>query len=399
MAAAPRRRTSARDRPSRVDFVATKGTRLPRAYSTPARVHAGAAAHHPPSRPDPLDLDALRTAALRRRAMYGSIRRRGGGPVKVAGAAFHWLDAQAAAVRPMRTWNLYIARHGPLMAAGGAYNMFFSITALMVVGFSILGLVLSGNPQWQEAVVATVAHAVPGLIDTGNGGLANPAQLFSASSFGWALAISTVTMVFTSLGWIHSVRQGMRGIFGLGPEQINPMLGLARDLGLLVLAGVALLLTTGLGVLTGAALNLAIGRLQLDPALAAPLARVVGLGVMLMLDMLVAIGLFRLASGISMSRRALLQAALLAGLGATVLRYFSSLLLGSAGNNPLLAPFAVVLGLFVWFNLLSQTSLVAAAWGAVVDADARARAAAAEGRDGLSLRRRAVLLKPTRTHG
>ena len=49
-------------------------------------------------------------------------------------------------------------------------------------------------------------------------------------------------MLFTSLGWIHGVRQGMRGIFGLGPERINPVLGVARDLGLLVLLGVALLL-------------------------------------------------------------------------------------------------------------------------------------------------------------
>jgi membrane protein len=158
---------------------------------------------------------------------------------------------------------------------------------------------------------------------------------------------------------------------------------------------VALLLTTVLGLVTGAALDLVIGWLRLGDVLAAPLTRAAGLAVMLVLDMLVAIGLFRVASGISMPRRALLQSAVLAGLGATVLRYFSSLLLGSVGRNPLLAPFAVVLGLFVWFYLLSQIYMAAAAWGAVAEADARAHPAAAEGRDGPGLRRRALRLRPT----
>ncbi|GAA3703138.1 hypothetical protein GCM10023081_44380 [Arthrobacter ginkgonis] len=370
----------------------------------PVRVHAGTGVRHRPPQPDPLNRDALRTAALRRRALYGTARRRGDGRFKVAGAGFQWLEAQAAAARPMRTWNLYLRRHGPLMAAGCAYNMFFSIAALLVVGFSILGLVLSDNPRWQQAVIDTVARAIPGLIDTGNGGLADPAQLFSASSFSLALAISTVTMIFTSLGWIHGVRQGTRGMFGLGPERINPVLSVVRDLGLLALLGVALLLTTGLGLLTGATLTRLIGWLGVEDVLGAPLARATGLGVMLVLDILVALGLLRLASGVRMPRAAMLQSALLAGGGATVLRYFSSTLLGGVGNNnPLLAPFAVVLGLFVWFYLLSQIYMVATAWGAVAEADYRAHAATAGGRDGLSLRRRALLRKPgrvpTRRHG
>jgi len=405
LAAAPRRRTSAQGRPSRVDSVATKGTRLPRADTTPAHVHDGAVAGSgrtsrrpgPPDRPDPLDLASLHTAALRRRALFGRTRRRGEGLSKTAAAGFGWLGAAVTALRPVRVWNLYLRRYGPLMAAGCAYNMFFSIAALLVVGFSILGLVLSDNPRWQQAVVDTVAHAIPGLIDTGNGGLADPAQLFSASSFSVALAVSTATMLFTSLGWIHGVRQGTRGMFGLGPEHINPVLGLARDLGLLALLGVALLLTTGLGLLTGATLSRLIGWLGLQDVLGVPLARATGLGVMLVLDVLVAAGLLRLASGVRMPRPALLQAALLAGCGATVLRFFSSALLGGVGrNNPLLAPFAVVLGLFVWFYLLSQIYMVATAWGAVAAADAGDRSAAAGGRDGLSLRRRALLLKPDR---
>ena len=70
-----------------------------------------------------------------------------------------------------------------------------------------------------------------------------------------------------------------------------------------------------------------------------------------------------------MPRVALLESAFIAGAGSTTLRYFSSLLLGSASSNPILAPFAVILGLFVWFYLLSQVYLLATSWGAVTTAD------------------------------
>ena len=36
------------------------------------------------------------------------------------------------ALYPMRVWNLYARRRGPLLAAGGAYRMFFSIAAMLV---------------------------------------------------------------------------------------------------------------------------------------------------------------------------------------------------------------------------------------------------------------------------
>ena len=51
------------------------------------------------------------------------------------------------------------------------------------------------------------------------------------------------------------------------------------------------------------------------------------------------------------------------------------MLLASLTNNAVLAPFAVILGLFVWFNLLGHVYLLSAAVVAVRSADVeRARA-------------------------
>lgn len=343
-------------------------------------------------RASPLDRDALRAEAVHARAALGRARRlhQGIGTLLPAGIAF--LMGIANTWRPVRVWTLYTRRRGPLMAAGSAYHMFFSIAAMLVVGFSIFGLIASGNKDLQDAVVSSVARTVPGLIDTGGGGLATPDALFASKGFGWALVVSTATMLVTSLNWISGLRQGMRGVFGLHPEQINPVLAKARDLGVLAVLGVLLVVTTLVGLLAGAALGFVVDLLGIESRYAIPLTRTAGIVVMLVLDVGVSIILFRFASGIRMPRPVLLQSALLAAVGSTVLRYFSSALLGSVDRNPLLAPFAVILGLFVWFFLLSQVYLVSAAWAAVGAADARARNAKPTGTEAMSLRRRSALI-------
>jgi membrane protein len=281
----------------------------------------------------------------------------------------------------MRVWNLYLRRRGPLMAAGSAYSMFFSVAAMLVAGFAIFGVVASNTPRLQAAIIAVVSKAVPGLIDTGSGGFVTPQQLFShGSTFSLTLVVSLITLVVTSLGWISGLRQGMRGIFALPPPAKNYFLVKLKDLGILLLLGVALVLTSIMALVASSVLELAAGWLDVVSALASPLARATGLLVMLLLDMAVAVLLFRLASGVPMSRRVLWQATLIVAAGSSGLRYFASVLLAGVANNPLLAPFAVVLGLFVWFNFLSQVYLLATAWGAVGMADAASRAPAARPR-------------------
>ncbi|MCO1338240.1 hypothetical protein BJH93_04925 [Kocuria polaris] len=344
-----------------------------------------------------LDRAHLRREALNKRTDVGRARREGQPLLKRVLAVVMWLLAELNASRPMRVWTVYSKRHGPLMAAGASYRMFFSIAALLVAGFSIFGIIASGNKELQDTIVNTVAETTPGLIDMGDCGrescgLAKPETLFNNQrGFGWALVISTAAMLVTSLGWINGLREGMRGVSGLPPVEMNPVLAKARDLGVLLLLGVGLVVTSGLGFVAGAALDWIIELANIESSFGRVMTRTGPLLVMLLLDTLVAVILFRLASSITMPRRALLEASLIAGVGSTVLRYFSSELLGSAGRNPLLASYAVVLGLFIWFFLLSQVYLVATSWGAVRSVDIEAERAANGGARSLSLRQQAQL--------
>lgn len=325
---------------------------------------------------------------LESRRELGRIRREKGGGIAVIPATIQYLLAGLNAFRPMRAFQLYTNRHGPLMAAGIAYNMFFAIAALLVAGFSILGLIISGNDNLQQVIIRAVDSTTPGLIDTGSGGLADPEELFGLEmGYGIALVVSTVAMLLTSLGWIAGIREGMRGIFNLPPVQANPVLVKLKDLGILLVLAVVLIVTTVVGLVTNTVLDLVLQWLGLGDA-ARPLTQVAGAVVTLLLDTVVAVILFRSASAIEMPRSVLLQSALIAGVGSTVLRTFSTLLLAGVDRNPLLAPFAVILGLFVWFFLLSQVYLLAAAWGAIGAADAESAGSKARGGGANSLRQR-----------
>ncbi|GAB3528349.1 inner membrane protein YhjD [Arthrobacter monumenti] len=307
--------------------------------------------------------------SLHKRREIAKVRRQRKGSLAVSLATMMWFLARINTVKPMRAFQVYTRRHGPLMAAGISYNMFFAVTAMLVAGFSILGLVVVGNRGLQQLIVDGVSQQVPNLIDTGSGGLVTPEQLFDTDgALSITLIISTATMLLTALRWIGSLREGMRGIFDLLPLQGNPVQVKVKDFGTLLILAVAMVVTFSVGVLANTVLGAMIDLLNLG-ALAKYLTMIAGTLVTLVLDMVVAVIMFRLASGIRMPRTVMFQTSLLAAIGSTVLRTFSTQLLGTAGSNPLLASFAVILGLFVWFYLLSQVYLYATAWGVVGTAD------------------------------
>ncbi|MFC0581654.1 YihY/virulence factor BrkB family protein [Micrococcoides hystricis] len=314
----------------------------------------------------PLDLGDLKLDEVEKRAAYGRAKRKEEGAGKKLGTFFAFFMAKLNTSYPMRAFNLYSRRNGPLMAAGSAYIMFFSIAALLVASFSILGLVVAGNTELQNRIVELASRTIPGLIDTGDGGLAKPEQLFRSTGWGLTLIISVATSLFTALNWINGLRSGIRTIFGVPPQLDNIVVTKGRDLGILLLLGVGLVVTSIIGGASGVALEWVLSLLGLEGSdVARMLTRITTILVMLVLDMLVAWILYRLASGVEFAKKPMLLAIFVAGLGATILRLFSSLLLGGVTNNPVLAPFAVILGLFVWFYFLSQVYFFAAALGTV----------------------------------
>ncbi|WP_125611334.1 YihY/virulence factor BrkB family protein [Specibacter cremeus] len=322
----------------------------------------GAAPKPPPS---PLDRAGLRRAVAARRAEMAAAGTWWRRVVALANWGFAWVQA----FFPMRVWNLYTRRRGHLLAAGNAYLMFFSVGAMLVAGFTVFGLVAADNEVLRNAVIDIVAESTPGLINTGHGGLVTPDQLLGPHGFGMTLVISLVALLITALGWINGLREGIRSVLGIARDRTNPVLSKVIDLATLLVLGVALVLTSILGLASTAILDAITRLLGWGDWFAGTAAQAGSVALMFILDVAVAMIMFRFVSRVRLPLPVLLLASGFSGAGATVLRFFSGLLLGGITRNVVLAPFVVILGLFVWFFLVSQVYLLAAAIAAVRSAD------------------------------
>lgn len=272
---------------------------------------------------------------------------------------------------PVRVFVHYVEKRGPLLASGLAFQAIFAVFAGLWVGFAIAGLVLVSNFGLREALIDVLAQSVPGLIvRDGEDGIVNPEALLSADVFGWTGTIALIGLVISALGWLAGARDAVRIIVDLPGSRMNPLLLTIKDLGLALGFGALLMLSAVLSVIGTVAIESMLGVLGIrDTAVSTALGRGVTLAVMFVLDTVVLGMLYRVLSGVKIPMRHLRQSALIGALALGVLKVLGTSLLGGATNNPLLASFAVLLGLLIWFNFACQTILIAASWIAVSVAD------------------------------
>ncbi len=278
------------------------------------------------------------------------------------------LRAQVARVqrlKPVRVITHYTQGRGPILASGLAFQGLFAVFAGLWVAFSVAGLVISGNEHLQHAVIAVLNNAIPGLIDTGTAGGAIDAKLLlSAGVFGWTGAIALVGVLVTALGWLASARDAVRTMFDLPSPAANFALLKARDLGLGVALGVSLVISAVLSLAGTSATSFLLGLVGIDATtvVATVVGRIVTLGVMFLLDTVVLASLYRVLAAIRIPTKRLWAGALLGAVGLGILKVLGSALLGGATNNPLIASFAVLAGLLIFFNFVCQIILIAASW-------------------------------------
>ncbi|MGQ1837490.1 YihY/virulence factor BrkB family protein [Kocuria turfanensis] len=325
--------------------------------------------------PRAVDRHGLRREALRQQALLRERRAAGAGPAALAGSALAVVLSRFFTRLPVRVVMHYLFHGGPLMAAGLSFVLIFASTSLLVGGFATMGILLGNDPEVRDAVVRAVTERVPGLLDTGAGGVVPLDLLEDTRPFTLATVIGAAVLLFSGWRWVSGVRLAFRRIFEVPPAQGMPIAAVPRDLlGLLVL-GVLLALSA---VANGAASGL-LGFL-LDTAgelgwgrgpewLRTGLTWALSTLLVVVLDALFALELVRGVAGLRLTRRALLSTVLAAAAGNFALRYAGGSLISGATANPYLLSVALVVGVLVWFYLFSQVLLFSAALGAIVQAD------------------------------
>ena len=284
------------------------------------------------------------------------------------------LTNRTLALFPVRVWRHFLARNGFLLSAGMSYQALFAIFAAVYVVFAVAGIWLTGNEKTLEAFVLLLNTYAPGLI--GEEGLISPEDLVaiastSTSLFGWTGAVALAGLIWTAIAWITLSRMAVRSIFGL-PKDTRAYLYLkARDFLAGLAFGTIILVATVLSVVATSFFGWLLGRFGLadDRGWQAGLLQSGAVLVVFVIDTLALAVLFRFLSGAAMPWRRMWVGSLLGSAAISVLQFLSGFLVSGTSSNPLLATFAVLIALLLWFRLTSIVMLVAASWIAVEAAD------------------------------
>ena len=284
------------------------------------------------------------------------------------------LTRKTLALFPVRVWRHFLARNGFLLSSGMSYQALFAIFAAVYVVFAVAGIWITADADTLNVFVALLNTYAPGLI--GEDGVISTDELIaiataSTSLFGWTGAVALVGLIWTAIGWITYSRLAVRSIFGLPKDTRAYALLKARDFLVGLGFGTVLVLATILSIATTSFLDWLLGLFGLpdEGGWTEFLLQAGSTLVVFVIDTLVLAVLFRFLSGAAMPWRRMWIGSLLGSAAITALQLLSGLLITGATRNPLLATFAVFIGLLLWFRLMGIVILVAASWIAVEASD------------------------------
>lgn len=278
--------------------------------------------------------------------------------------------AFALRLRLVRALLRYAEHRGPALADSITYRALFSVFAGVLLGFSLAALWLGGNPDAMKALTDALDSVIPGLSD-----VVDPSRIDAPASFTVVGALSLVGLVGAAISAIGSLRTALRTLSDAVHDELFFLWVLLRNLlvgicfGALLVAAAVLSVGSSVGVRTIASwVGLSVGDEVTGWA-----TRILGLMLVFAIDTVAVALVFWLLSGVKAPARALWSGAALGGLGLVVLQELSGLFVRGATANPLLASFAALIALLIWFNLSAQVILIASSYIIVATAESHDR--------------------------
>ncbi len=276
--------------------------------------------------------------------------------------ATQWWKRQRIA----RALGRYSSGMGGQLSGGIALTGLLSIAAALTIGLTAMMRVFRNYPDFRDVVFNEIDKLLPGVIDTGDGGMIAPEEL--VESGGWSIAgvISVLVLLNSATKVMKTLRVSLRSMFGLHSAIENPVLSRLRDLAAFFGLGLSVVLTAVLSVGGRAAfdwIQSTIGHWGIIPDTRFVLEAITAL-VGLLVDAGIFMLLFRGLAGARVPWPQLWQGALLGAVGTGVLRYLGTSVVTNVSQNPLLASVAAFATLLLWLNIGARITLVTAAWTA-----------------------------------
>jgi membrane protein len=240
----------------------------------------------------------------------------------------------------LRFWEV----QGGRLAAAIAYYGFFAIFALLLIGYSIFGILLTNNTELFDIVRDFLRQNLPFLNVQ--------AILASGKTVG---IVGIIGLTFTGIGWVEAIRSSQRLIWRLNEQPGYIGVRQALDLGVLI----GLLLLLALSQLAVYGLERLLHWLAGGFILSA-----ISLLLTVAVNMLLAAALLGVVPRLRMTVRRMAPPVLQVGIGITLLNTFGKQFVGLVERNPAYGLVGSAVGVLVYLYVFSQLLLFGAAWAA-----------------------------------
>lgn len=272
-------------------------------------------------------------------------------------------SARVRATRMGRAWARYVIARGSPLAGGIAYTALFSVVAGLALSYTAFMAVLGGNDELRQSLLDGIDTALPGVLDPGDGsGLVDPDALLLPTGDPLASIVAGSVLLVSALSAMGALRRSIRAMFGVVVPPEHPALGKVRDLVGFVIIAVAAVGSSVLGIAVSTAGDAVFGWLGIESGTGRIAVRFGGLLLALLVDAGVVVLGVRVLAGVRPPRRDLLAGALIAALANGVVRYLGAAGVIGASGDPLLASFATIVAVLVWFNVVARVVLIASAF-------------------------------------
>ena len=265
-------------------------------------------------------------------------------------------------------WHRMQDNNGNQYAAAITYFSFLALFPLLLLAVSVMGFVLHSDPSAEHDFLFHLTDNVPGgLGETLKTSM--QAAIDSRASLG---IIGLLGVLLTGLGWVGNLRAAIDAVWGRERPKLNIVKAKLADL--LVLAGLGLgaVLSIGLTVIGTSLSDQLVRAVGLADVPGATLAlKLLGIALAVAGDLLIFWWVMVRLPQVDVPARLALKGALLAAVGFEVLKILGSYTIAHTANSPTAGPFAGVIAILIWIQLVARWLLFACAWTATVTDERR----------------------------
>jgi len=290
-----------------------------------------------------------------------------------AGARWAALKRRRASLRhTVSAWQLLQRNHGNQYAAAITFFSFLALFPLLLLVVSITGFVLHSDPSLEREFFRHLTDNVPGALGrTLKSSLR--AAIDSRASLG---VVGLIGVLLTGLGWIGNMRAAIDGVWGHAPAKLNFVKARIANLFVLAGLGVGAVVSIGLTVIGTSLTDQIVRALGLDDLPGAQgTLKLVGTLLAIAGDTIIFWWLLVRLPQMDVPALIAVKGAVLTAVGFEVLKVVATYTITHTANSPTAGPFASVIAILIWLQLVARWMLFGCAWTATLTSERRVPAA------------------------